>query len=155
MTQGNFDFDKLPDSPKPRIKKTKCPHCNHVSIEYRRSMNSNMAIALICLLKSNEFDYVHMEELLRLNGYKRCGDFSYLVHYRFLEKLKEKRDDGSSKNGKYKITSAGIMFAEGKTTCKSTFIMEEGVFKGFDGKDITIKDALGEKFNYDQLMQNI
>lgn len=147
MTQPEISF---PDS----AKGYSCPCCGSYVKTYRRSMNSNMAIALICLLKSKRLDYVHMEEMLRYYKHKRCGDFSYLVHYRFIEKLKEKREDGSKKNGKYKITTSGIMWAEGKTTCKSKFLMEMGKFKGFDGEDITIMQALGEKFSYDRLISD-
>lgn len=113
MVQSVMDFET-----KVKPQTEKCPCCGHQSIVYRRSINSNMCVALICLLKSGNTGFVHMEELLRSSGYKRCGDFSYLVHYRFIEKLKEKREDGSSRNGMYKITSSGIMFAENKTTAK-------------------------------------
>lgn len=146
MTQATLDFTVTD-----KRRECTCPHCGHKSIEYRRSLNSNMALSLLVLLKSGNTGWVHMEELLRSNGYKRCGDFSYLVHYRFIEKLKEKREDGSSRNGLYKITSYGIMFAEGKTTAKEKFIMYNGKHIGFEGELITIKEALGTKFNYEQI----
>ena len=93
-----------------------------------------------------------MEKFLQQQGYDRCGDFSYLVHYGFLEKLIGNREDGSKKNGYYKITGRGIMFCEGKTTAKSKFLMFNGKLNGFEGEDITIEKALGKKFNYNELM---
>lgn len=148
MVQSTIDFEV-----KVKPKTEKCPCCGHQSIVYRRSLNSNMALSLLVLLKSGNTGWVHMEELLRNKDYKRCGDFSYLVHYRFIEKLKEKREDGSSRNGLYKITSSGIMWAEGKTTAKEKFIMSNGKHIGFEGEFITIKEALGKRFNYSELMQ--
>lgn len=111
-----------------------------------------MCVALICLYNSGIQDYVHLENLLLERGYKRCGDFSYLSHFRFIERLKEKRLDGSSRNGMYRITSSGIMFAEGKITAKSKFIMRQNKLQGFEGEDIYIQQALGKKFNYDELI---
>lgn len=129
-----------------------CKSCGSFIKAYHRSMNSNMAVALLTLYKSKISDYVHLENLLLEKGLKRCGDFSYLVHYRFIEKLKEKRLDGSSKNGMYRITSNGIMFCENKITAPSKFIIQQNKLLGFEGKDINIKDALGTKFHYDTLM---
>jgi hypothetical protein len=131
-----------------------CSSCGSYIKAYHRSFNSNMALCLLVLYKSGITDYVHLENLLLEKGYKRCGDFSYLVHFRLIEKLKEKRDDGSPRNGLYRITSNGIMFAEGKTTVQSKFIIQQNKLLGFEGKDINIKDALGTKFNYDILMDN-
>lgn len=141
---------------KTNIVKCKCPHCGlecgHASIEYHRSYNSNMALAIILLMKENTFDYVHLENLILSKGHKRCGDFSYLVHYGQIQKKEGKREDGSNKNGMYRITSAGIMFAEGKTYVHKKFIMRDGIFYGFTGGMINIQDALKTKFNYSELI---
>lgn len=131
-----------------------CKSCGSFIKAYHRSFNSNMAVALLTLFRSGITDYVHLENLLLEKGLKRCGDFSYLVHYRLIEKLKEKRQDNSTRNGMYKITSAGIMFCEDKITVKSKFIIQKNKLLGFEGKEINIKTALGTKFNYDSLMGN-
>lgn len=137
-------------------KMVKCNCCGHVSIEYHRSYNSNMALALLLLYNQTLFkqpgSYVHMEDLILKNGYKRCGDFSYLVKYGHIQKMEGKRNDGSNRNGMYRITSAGIMFAEAKTMVKQKFIMKDGKFYGYEGKMINIYDALKDKFNYANLM---
>lgn len=129
-----------------------CPCCNSFIKLYKRSFNSNMCLALIAIYNSGIRTFTHMENLLREKGYKRCGDFSYLVHYGLLEKLEGKREDGSPKNGMYKITGRGIMFVENKLTVQEKFLMYNSVCEGFDGKEINIKEALGTRFHYDQLM---
>jgi hypothetical protein len=130
-----------------------CDCCGLFVKSYRRSFNSNMGIAILTLYKYGEGKYQHMEELLQSKGLKRCGDFSYLRFYGLIEKLEAKRNDGSSRNGKYKITGRGTAFAECKLTVQKHFIIFNNTLEGFSGEEITVKDALGEKFNYEQLMQ--
>lgn len=130
----------------------KCPHCGAFCKRYTRSFNSNMALALLLLYKFNIRGFVKVEDFLIQQGRKRCGDFSYLVHYGFLEKQVKKRKDGSNRNGFYKITGRGIMFCEQKIMAHEKFMILNNKFEGFKGKEITIKEALGKKFNYDEMM---
>lgn len=129
-----------------------CPHCGQYCKRYYRHFNSNMAIALIVLYRNLDKGFVHLENLMKEAGYKRCGDASYLRHYRLIEKKEGKREDGSPRNGMYKITGAGIMFVEGKTKVKKKYIIYNNKHEGFEGDEITIQDALGTKFDYRQLM---
>jgi len=139
---------ELPDADKGYT----CPHCGQYCKRYYRHFNSNMAIALIVLYRNLDKGFVHLENLMKEAGYKRCGDASYLRHYRLIEKKEGKREDGSPRNGMYKITSAGIMFVEGKTKVKKKYIIYNNKHEGFEGDEITIQDALGKKFDYRQLM---
>lgn len=147
MNQSTLEF---PDADKGYC----CKICGSFIKAYHRSFNSNMALALLVLYKSGITDYVHLENLLLDNGYKRCGDFTYLIHYRLIERLKEKREDGSKKNGMYKITSLGIMFIESKGSVKSKFIIQNNKLLGFEGADVYIKDVISKKFNFNELMNN-
>ena len=65
----------------------------------------------------------------------------------------EVSDDGSARNGQYRITPRGMMFVEGKCTATQKFIMDGGRFRGFDGEQITFSQAIGSKFNFNELMQ--
>lgn len=150
MTQSTLVF---PDSKKGYT----CPCCGGYVKTYVRKFNSNMALALGILyrhtMNGNHGKFCHLEDLIIKSGKKRCGDFSYLVHYRFIEKCIGKRPDGSSRNGNYRITPQGMMFVEGKCTAPEKFIMDGGKFRGFDGEYITFSQALGNKFNFDELMK--
>ena len=148
-----FDFD-TPVVEDRRDKGYICQCCNLFVKRYKRSINSNMALALLTLYKSGVMDFVHLENLMQSKGYKRCGDASYLIHWRLLERCKEKREDNSSRNGKYKITSAGIMFCEQKIKVKQGIYIFNNTYEGFWGEDISIQDALGEKFSYENLMKS-
>lgn len=129
-----------------------CSCCGQYVKQYTRSFNCNMALVLIALLKHEVFEFVHIEKWLQSKGYQRCGDFSYLIHYGFLERAIGEREDGSKRNGYYKITGRGIAFADGKITASEKFKMFNGKFMGFEGKQINVQEALGRKFNYNTLM---
>ncbi len=133
-----------------------CDHCGLFVKRYKRHFNAGMAYTLLMMYLANTNKYIHVEELLKK---KNCpsamrGDFSYLRHYHLIEKKPEKRDDGSPRNGYYKITSFGLMFCEKKVAVKASFVMFNGNCEGLEGKDILITEALGKKFNYDELMGN-
>lgn len=145
-SQGSIDF---PDADKGYY----CPSCGQFCKRYYRKMNSNMAVVMIALYRKKKFGFVHIEEFMRVLGYKRSGDFAYLVHWGFLEKLVGDRPDGSKRNGFYKLTGRGLMFVEKKTTAKRTLIIYNGKCEGFEGDEITIVDALGKHFDYAELMK--
>lgn len=129
-----------------------CTHCGSYNKRYHRSINSNMCITLLTLYKSGLRDYVHIEDLMRKSGHKRSGDFPYLVHWKFLEKKPGDREDGSNRNGFYKITGLGLMFVEKKLKAKQKALIFHNEFEGFEGEEIDIEQALGTKFNYSELM---
>lgn len=130
----------------------RCKCCGSFIKRYRRKLLSNMALVLIYLYKAGIRDWVHVEKWLVDNGHQRSGDFHKLVFWGLIDRLMEDREDGSSRNGYYRLNGKSIMFVEGKLKVKQTALILNGKFEGFEGKEITIQDALGEKFNYNQLM---
>lgn len=130
-----------------------CPCCGSFVKMYTRHFNSNMAVAVIFLYKNMAKGFIHLENAMIEAGYKRCGDASYLRHYQLIEPLNEERADGSKRNGHYQITGRGIMFVENKLMVQEKFLILNNKLHGFEGKGITIIDALGKKFNYQELME--
>ena len=131
-----------------------CPCCGLFVKRYARSLNCNMALALIVLYRNGINDFVHLEKLMQQKGYQRCGDASYLIHWKFLERKVENRKDGSNRNGFYKLTGLGMMFVEGKITAREKAMIFNNNFEGFSGGEITIHQALGKRFNYEELMKD-
>lgn len=129
-----------------------CDCCGSYVKRYTRSFNCNMALTLVLLRKFNIHGFIKIEDFLIANGRRRCGDFSYLVHYGLLEKMQGERKDGSKKNGYYKITGRGLMFADGNLKVPSKFMIFNNSFQGFKGENIGVKEALGKKFDYSELM---
>lgn len=132
----------------------KCSCCGSYVRQYTRKFNSNMGIALKALYDHKVNGFVKVEDFLLANGYKRCGDFSYLTHYRLIERMQGKREDNSNRNGYYRLTSLGIMFCEQKWKVQEKFIIFNNKLIGFEGKEVDIKDILKEKFSFQELMQN-
>lgn len=130
-----------------------CECCGQFVKLYKRSINSNMGVALLALYRNREKGFVHLENLLSEQGYKRCGDASYLKHYGLIEPLVEDRKDGSKRNGHYKITGRGIMFCERKLEVQVKFLIFNNKLYGFEGKEVNIIDVLGEKFDYKKIME--
>lgn len=130
-----------------------CPHCGSFCKRYYRKLNSNMCVVMIALFRKKKFGFVKIEEFMRVGGYKRSGDFPYLVHWGLLEKMQGRREDGSASNGFYKLTDKGRQFVLCQITVPQTLIIYNAKCEGFEGRDVNIKDALGKHFRYDELMK--
>lgn len=132
----------------------KCPCCNQLVKVYVRSFNCNMALCLIALVRYEQLEWIKIEDFLLKHGYQRCGDFSYLRYYNMLEKMERERQDGSNRNGFYRITQKGIDFAKGLIKVPEHFLTFNNQCEGFEGELIDVRKALGKKFSYEELMQN-
>ncbi len=146
-----FEFPETKDK---RDEGYTCGCCGQFVKRYSRKLNMSMAWVLIYLYRSGIRDFVHVEKMLKDNNCPQSfrADFHKLVFWRFLEKKKEDRIDGSNRNGFYKITSFGLMFCEGKVKAREKVLIFNNKMEGFDGREITIQDALTQKFNYSELM---
>lgn len=153
MTYIEFDFEP-PIKPKTNNADDGycCPHCKRLVKRYRRKLNSNMVMTLMYLYKAGAKDWVHVEKWLAENNHPRSGDFHKLIHWNLLEKMYVDREDGSPRNGYYKLNGRSILFIEGKLEVPEKVVMLNGSFEGFEGKHVNIKDCLPSKFNYQELM---
>jgi len=129
-----------------------CECCGQYVRTYKRTFNSNMALALLTLYNHENKGFVHLEKLLQKKDLPRCGDASYLRHYGLIEPFLGDRKDGSKRNGHYKITGRGLLFCEKGLTVPKHFLIFNNKLKGFEGEEIDISQALGNKFNYNALM---
>jgi len=124
-----------------------CPCCGQFAKEYKRKLNSAMALYLIRLYKLTE-GYHHISEI---DGANRGGDFAKMKYYGFIEE--EINEDTSKRtSGVWKITPEGRAFALNESTVTSHFRVYNGELLGFTGEQINIIEALGQHFNYEELM---
>ena len=145
MTQSTIQF---PD----KLKGYSCPCCNQFVKVYTRSFNSNMLLALIFLYRNRDKGFIHLENSMIESGYKRSGDASYLRWYGFIEGMKYNREDGSKRNGMYKITNKGILACQLKITFQSKFLIYNNNLEGFEGLEVNLSQCLDKKFNFNELM---
>jgi hypothetical protein len=82
----------------------------------------------------------------------RGGDWSKLIFWGFIEPKPVKREDGSDRAGWWRITDHGIAFVSGAIRVPAAVFLYNQVFYGFDSKTVSVQEALGKKFRYDELM---
>ena len=124
-----------------------CPVCNRFTKVYRRQITSSMARFLIEFWKEwQDFDYHHVAK-----NYRRCGDYAKL-HYWGLMEPRGDRPDAKKTSGYWRITPDGLDFIRGDFIVPRFARVYDGHVLGYDGQDFTISDALGEGFNYEELM---
>lgn len=131
-----------------------CQCCGQFVKMYSRPFLSSMALVLIAIYKSGKTDFFHVERFLKnLNRGDLRGDFHKARFWGLLEKKIELRADNSPRNGFYKITGRGILFVEGKLSIPERILIFDNKFMGYEGKEVTILDVLGKKFDYSELMK--
>jgi len=143
----------------------KCACCDqHVQL-YRRPITGTMALILWFLHQydnANPGAYVHVRELIetrmqtlpkRQQAASAGGDWCKLRHWGFIEPQPGVRDDGSVRNGYWRITADGKRFADGFIDAPSHAFEYNGAGCGLDGRvRVTFKDALGKKFNFNEIV---
>ena len=140
-----------------------CPCCGQLVKLYRRKLNSGMAVCLLKILRAeseghtDENGYVHVSTVLpQVYGFNGTN-----TEYSKLAKgwgLIERRGDAGEKtrsSGYWRTTESGKLFARGKLRVFSHAYMFDQRCRGQDGDMITIRDALGSKFDYAELMAGI
>lgn len=128
-----------------------CPCCGRFVKLYKRKLNSNQAAAL-CVMYSwhrrngwdAEFDTRH---LLRA-GHRLDADFAKLRFWGLIERTERSR--------RYRITDKGRAFVEGNLSVTRHVYLYDDKPVGRANPDparTTIRDALGDHFDYDELMR--
>ena len=100
-------------------------------------------------------EYIHVENFLKATvniASSIRGDVPKLCHYGLLERAPGKREDGSSRNGYYRVTAKGIAFVAGKLEVPRYVILYNNKVLGFSGETINVIQALKGRFNYQDLM---
>ncbi len=122
-----------------------CPCCGQIVKLYPRKLHDRMAAFLCALVRiwkaEKDNAWIHIR---RINtGEKASTDASYLVHWGLVER----------ESGMYRPTKKGVRFAMGKIRVPShAMVYNRKYCLGFSGTRISIKDALGEKFDLDELL---
>jgi hypothetical protein len=84
---------------------------------------------------------------------KLGGEMAKLRYWRLLEEYAGLRDDGSH-TGQWRVTRKGAVFVKSLIKVPKYALIYRGKLQGFGGDEIDIEDALNNKFNYTELMDN-
>ena len=125
-----------------------CPVCTQFAKTYRRKIHATMARDLIHVYRKVGTDWFHVRVI---GGHP--GDFAKLVYWRLIEPDEGVREDGSTRTGWWRITHAGVAWLSGRTRLPKYARIYDGRCMNLYGDPQTIRDALGARFNYDELMR--
>lgn len=124
-----------------------CPACTqHVKV-YRRKVNSGMARSLIAMFTVAGTDWVHVPTQIGA----RSREEGKLAYWGLIEESPDPREDGG-RAGWWRVTTSGKEFVLNRKKIPTYCRVYNGKVLGFDGALVSIVDALGTKFNYNDLM---
>ena len=134
-------------------KGTICPCCSQFVKVYKYKLYANSIKALIELSHLGP-GFHHISKYAEATKHRpRAAHFADLRHWGFIRKSMEPVD-GKKSSGFWEITLEGHKFIYGKTTAKERVRIFNNNLFGFEGEEISVLQALGNKFNYDELMKH-
>lgn len=138
-----------------------CPVCGQYVKLYKRKLNSQMAhflCRLYAVTKETGKQWHHVRSFLEA-GHKASSDGTYLRYWRMIEPMPkadapEPPDEKKTRKsmGYWRITNFGKTFAEGLSRVRAHVLVMAGKCEGFSEEKIDIREALGSKFDYAELM---
>lgn len=133
-----------------------CPVCNQFVKLYKNPISGGTAYCLIQLYKQakgDTFKYFHVDEIPVPN--RVGGSWAKLRYWGLIDEMPKRNDETDShkkSSGYWRITNTGIQFVERKISLPKYIKLYNKQFYGFDGDATDIQDALGNKFDYNELM---
>lgn len=133
-----------------------CPCCKQLVKLYKRKLNSGMARVLIHLYhidqtKSGERWIKVTSEVLARGANPATMEYSKLKYWGLLEEKGEPGEDTKSA-GYWRVTKQGRDFVEGIIYVPKYIYLYDGRLLRLSDERTSIHDALGDKFNYLELM---
>jgi hypothetical protein len=129
-----------------------CPCCTQFAKVYRRKINSSQGRALVVQYRRYGQEWAHLPDLRMLQGAQHSNEEPKLRYWGLLEEEPDRREDGG-RAGWWRVTDLGVQFALGHARVPKYARIYDGRVLGLDRTEmVTIRDALGDRFNYDELM---
>lgn len=126
-----------------------CPCCNQLVKIYKRKLNANMVRFLIDLVLEHHTARSWVSYLAcRFLG----RDYNYLQLFG-LAKTRKNTDKTKKSSGMWKPTEDGINFVAGRNTAPEYVKVYNNRVIRTSKKRVTVREALQNKFNYDDLMK--
>ena len=138
-----------------------CPCCGQLAKVYKRKLNGSMVFVLTLIEKDRTGDWIHVPSYINAKVKDPAvaaavrGDWAKMVHWGLIEERRGVRSDGSTRVGYYKITSAGRRFVQNRIRVpKHVWIYDGEAIERADTETVSIVEALGDKFDYAELMRS-
>ena len=136
----------------------RCPFCTQLVKIYDRTINSSMAYVLILLDRHTKpGESVHVQRFLGAlklsSAVAASGDYAKLRYWKCLEQEEARREDGSPRNGYWRITEVGRKFVRGEIRLpRVAKVFSDRLLRLDDETTVSIQESLGRKFRYADLM---
>lgn len=132
----------------------RCPCCTQFAKVYKRKVNSTMARGLIDIYRNAGIEWCHVRSLRSSSHAGDNREESKLRYWGLLEEETDRRGDGG-RSGWWRVTPEGEEWVLNRSSVLKYALLYDGRCLGHRGELVTIKDALGEKFRYDDLMAGL
>jgi hypothetical protein len=129
-----------------------CPTCGRHAQIYRRKFHASIARQLIRLYwLGGTAHYIHASKLI-LPEVSGAGDFSKAKYWGLIYQ-QINTDPDTKCNGMWMLSAEGVAFVRGQhRIAREVFVFDDEV-QGMSAETITIAEALGDRFNYHELME--
>lgn len=123
-----------------------CPCCEQYAKTYKRNINAEMTrfLAHLVTLYEETQDWVHLEQLKDDMVYWGTNG-TLLLHWDFIEAE-------SRKSGRWKPTTAGILFAKGITDAPKYVVLYNNEVLRFSDERVKFADCQKAKFSLPEVM---
>lgn len=139
----------------------RCPVCTQWAQTYRRTINAGMARSLVEMWRVGGLTPVHVPTQIGA----RSREEGKLAYWELAEPCGNAVTPDTAPDvaehfagrdrGWWRVTAKGRDFALGTTTVPQYAVVFDGRVLGHDGKPITIRDALGTRFDLDALLAGV
>ena len=135
----------------------KCPCCGqHVKL-YKYKMDASKALGLICAYKldkryNGESFHLTRDFSTILKKNANALHYTKMQYYGFITPDTSKDDPSKKGSGWWFVNQKARDFVEGRLKVPSVFYVYDGKCIGFGEEKIDIREALAEKFDYEELM---
>lgn len=131
-----------------------CPLCRQFAKVYRRRVHATMARELIHFYRRAGLEWFDLPLLAgEISGKRRAytGDSAKLRYWGLMEENDARREDGG-RAGWWRVTRRGVDWVTCRLLIPKYARIYDGRCLGYAGEPVSIEDALGERFDYRELM---
>ena len=133
-----------------------CPCCGQMVKRYKYNLFATSAMALIDLYKLEKETGVFFHHISKFaearKGRARASHFAELRFWGLAHPM-DKKTATENSSGMWRMTDLGRAFVERRTGVPKSVMVFNNKFQGLTGEIINIKQALGNKFDYEEVMK--
>lgn len=130
-----------------------CPCCTQFVKFYKRKINSGMTRNLISMYNTlPRGEFFHVQNMFTEKKEHNGRNWTLFKYWSIVEENLNDSKIGAKTSGEWRITEKGILFVENKLQVPKFIKLYNNQSYGFEGEQVGIKECLGEKFSYDELM---